>query len=151
MRRQTQKAKKDSKLSLIALPTVVVVMFCMTFSVDAKSKYSKGCNSKSCMTRVCDTRVCKTRVLYKKLAREARYSWAIPAKIVECESHFKNLPPNKAGASGYYQIIPSTWKGYGGLAYAPAAYLAPKWAQDRIAGRILRTAGINQWDCTKLV
>src|SRR5438105_15709029 len=29
--------------------------------------------------------------------------WAIPAAIVMCESGGRNLPPNGAGASGYYQ------------------------------------------------
>src|SRR5581483_6090299 len=31
--------------------------------------------------------------------------WAIPYPIVLCESGGQNLPPNGAGASGYYQII----------------------------------------------
>ena len=48
--------------------------------------------------------------------------WAIPYAIVLCESGGQNLPPNSAGASGYYQIIPSTWKLFGGT--GPAAYLA---------------------------
>ena len=50
--------------------------------------------------------------------------WAIPYAIVLCESGGQNLPPNSAGASGYYQIIPSTWTGFGGT--GPAAYLASK-------------------------
>ncbi len=37
--------------------------------------------------------------------------WAIPWAIVDCESGGQNFPPNSAGASGYYQIIPSTWHG----------------------------------------
>ena len=40
--------------------------------------------------------------------------WAIPWPIVQCESGGQNLPPNSAGASGYYQMLPSTWKGLGG-------------------------------------
>src|SRR5581483_4133232 len=48
--------------------------------------------------------------------------WAIPYAIVLCESGGQNLPPNSAGASGYYQIIPSTWTSFGGS--GPAAYLA---------------------------
>src|SRR6202023_560908 len=61
-------------------------------------------------------------------------NWAIPYAIVLCESGGQNLPPNSAGASGYYQIIPSTWAGYGGT--GPAAYLAPKSEQDAVAARI---------------
>ena len=55
-------------------------------------------------------------------------SFAIPWPIVQCESGGQNLPPNSAGASGYYQIIPSTWRGEGGS--TPAAYQAPKAEQD---------------------
>lgn len=74
--------------------------------------------------------------------------WAIPAYIVECESHFQNMPPNYAGASGYYQIIPSTWIGYGGGQFASQAYLASKSAQDLIASRIWDGgAGASQWTC----
>ena len=50
--------------------------------------------------------------------------WAIPYAIVLCESGGQNLPPNSAGASGYYQIMPATWKLFGGT--GPAAYLAPQ-------------------------
>ena len=57
--------------------------------------------------------------------------WAIPYAIVLCESGGQNLPPNSAGASGYYQIIPSTWRLFGGT--GPAAYLASKAEQDAVA------------------
>ena len=76
--------------------------------------------------------------------------WAIPAAIVMCESGGQNLPPNSAGASGYYQIIPSTWKLYGGN--GPAAYLAPKSEQDAVASRIWNGgAGASAWVCAGLV
>src|SRR5919108_3454505 len=72
--------------------------------------------------------------------------WAIPWAIVQCESGGQNLPPNWAGASGYYQIIPSTWRGFGGS--GPAAYLASKAEQDRVAARIWNGgAGAGNWDC----
>ena len=71
--------------------------------------------------------------------------WAIPAYVVMCESHGQNLPPNSAGASGYYQIIPSTWAAYGGA--GPAAYLASKGEQDQVAARIWREGGPSQWVC----
>lgn len=75
-------------------------------------------------------------------------NWAIPGYIVQCESTFQNLPPNSAGASGYYQIIPSTWAGYGGGAYASQAYEAPKVDQDIVAGRIWDGGnGAGQWVC----
>jgi peptidoglycan hydrolase CwlO-like protein len=76
--------------------------------------------------------------------------WAIPYSIVLCESGGQNLPPNSAGASGYYQIIPSTWRLFGGT--GPAAYLAPKSEQDAVATRIWDGgAGAHNWVCAGIV
>ncbi|HEY8764116.1 MAG TPA: transglycosylase family protein [Solirubrobacteraceae bacterium] len=76
--------------------------------------------------------------------------WAIPYAIVLCESGGQNLPPNSAGASGYYQILPSTWKLYGGS--GPAAYLAGKSEQDAVASRTWNGgAGASQWVCAGIV
>jgi Transglycosylase-like domain/Putative Flp pilus-assembly TadE/G-like len=78
--------------------------------------------------------------------------WVIPTPIVMCESGGRNLPPNSAGASGYYQIIPSTWSLFGGLQFAPQAYLATKAEQDLVAARIWNGgAGWANWDCAKIV
>lgn len=83
-------------------------------------------------------------------ASNAFGEWAIPASIVMCESGGQNLPPNSAGASGYYQIIPSTWTGFGGT--GPAAYLASKQEQDAVAARIWRGgAGAPDWVCAGIV
>ncbi len=76
--------------------------------------------------------------------------WAIPYAIVLCESGGQNLPPNSAGASGYYQIIPSTWKLFGGP--GPAAYLVGKAEQDAVAARIWNGgAGASNWVCAGIV
>ena len=76
--------------------------------------------------------------------------WAIPAPIVMCESGGQNLPPNSAGASGYYQIIPGTWRLYGGS--GPAAYLAPKSEQDAVASRIWDGGrGASAWVCAHIL
>ena len=76
--------------------------------------------------------------------------WAIPYAIVLCESGGQNLPPNSAGASGYYQIIPATWTQYGGT--GPAAYLAPKSEQDAVASRIWDGGlGASNWVCAGIV
>jgi septal ring factor EnvC (AmiA/AmiB activator) len=76
--------------------------------------------------------------------------WAIPYAIVLCESGGQNMPPNSAGASGYYQIIPGTWRAYGGT--GPAAYLAPKSEQDAVAARIWDGGrGASAWVCAGIV
>src|SRR5581483_1156819 len=36
--------------------------------------------------------------------------WRLPYAIVLCDSGGKTLPLSSAGASGYYQVLPSTWK-----------------------------------------
>jgi hypothetical protein len=74
----------------------------------------------------------------------------IPYAIVLCESGGQNLPPNSAGASGYYQIIPGTWSLYGGT--GPAAYLASKAEQDAVASRIWDGGkGASAWVCAGIV
>jgi septal ring factor EnvC (AmiA/AmiB activator) len=76
--------------------------------------------------------------------------WAIPYPIVLCESGGQNLPPNSAGASGYYQIVPGTWRLFGGS--GPAAYLASKSEQDAVASRIWNGgAGASNWVCAGIV
>jgi septal ring factor EnvC (AmiA/AmiB activator) len=76
--------------------------------------------------------------------------WAIPYSIVLCESGGQNLTPNSAGASGYYQIMPATWKLFGGS--GPAAYLASKSEQDSVASRIWNGgAGASNWVCAGIV
>jgi septal ring factor EnvC (AmiA/AmiB activator) len=76
--------------------------------------------------------------------------WAIPWPIVQCESGGQNLPPNYAGASGYYQIMPATWRLFGGA--GPAAWKASKAEQDRVAAKIWNGgAGAHNWVCYALV
>jgi hypothetical protein len=83
-------------------------------------------------------------------AATAYGSWAIPQAIVTCESGGQNLGPNSAGASGYYQFLPSTWLGLGGS--TPAAYLAPKAEQDRLAAKLWDGGrGARNWDCAAIV
>ncbi len=70
----------------------------------------------------------------------------IPEYIVMCESKGQNLAPNSADASGYYQILGSTWTAYGGSPPAEA-YLHSKSEQDAVAARIWREGGPSQWVC----
>jgi peptidoglycan hydrolase CwlO-like protein len=77
-------------------------------------------------------------------------NWAIPWAIVQCESGGQNLPPNWAGASGYYQFLPATWRGLGGS--TPHAYLASKAEQDRLAARLWNGGrGASNWECAAIV
>ena len=98
------------------------------------------------------------RALTRLLAERARAQrqagpggpWAIPWPIVQCESGGQNLPPNSAGASGYYQFLVDTWKGLGGS--TPQAYLASKAEQDRLAAQLWAGgAGAGNWVCAALV
>ena len=75
--------------------------------------------------------------------------FTIPNQIVTCESGGQNLPPNSAGASGYYQIMPGTWRQYGGT--GSAAYRAPKSEQDAVAHRIWQGSGPSAWVCAGVV
>ncbi len=98
------------------------------------------------------------RALTRLLAQRSRAQrqvgpggpWAIPWPIVQCESGGQNLPPNSAGASGYYQFLVETWKGLGGS--TPQAYLASKDEQDRLAAQLWAGgSGARNWVCAALV
>ncbi|MBJ7329014.1 MAG: transglycosylase family protein [Solirubrobacteraceae bacterium] len=99
------------------------------------------------------------KTLKKLLAAQAKAAvdkrgpggpWAIPWSIVQCESGGQNLPPNWAGASGYYQFMPATWAGMGGS--TKHAYQASKGEQDRLAAKLWNNgAGARNWDCAAIV
>lgn len=68
-----------------------------------------------------------------------------------CESKGINEPPNSEGASGYYQIIPSTWAAYGGSPPDNASEHS-KPEQDAVASRIWDGGrGAGQWECARIV
>jgi peptidoglycan hydrolase CwlO-like protein len=71
--------------------------------------------------------------------------FSIPAYIVMCESggNYGALNPS-SGAGGAYQILPSTWKLYGGEGEPQNA---PKAEQDRIAAEIWADSGSSAWVC----
>jgi septal ring factor EnvC (AmiA/AmiB activator) len=98
------------------------------------------------------------RALTRLLAQRARQQtssgpggpWSIPGAIVQCESGGQNLAPNSAGASGYYQFLPDTWRGLGGS--TPQAYLASKAEQDRLAAQLWANgSGARNWVCAGIV
>ena len=77
-------------------------------------------------------------------------SWVIPPSVVQCESGGQNLPPNSAGASGYYQIMPATWKEFGGS--GSSAYGASRAEQNLVASRIWAGgSGASNWVCAGMV
>jgi septal ring factor EnvC (AmiA/AmiB activator) len=77
-------------------------------------------------------------------------SWVIPTSIVQCESGGQNLPPNSAGASGYYQIMPATWREFGGT--GSSAYGATRSEQNQVASRIWAGgSGASNWVCAGMV
>jgi septal ring factor EnvC (AmiA/AmiB activator) len=71
--------------------------------------------------------------------------YAIPTYIVMCESggNYSALNPS-SGAGGAYQILPSTWRAYGGEGLP---HQAPKEEQDRIAAQIWADSGPSAWSC----
>lgn len=71
--------------------------------------------------------------------------WAIPEAIVMCESggNYQALNPS-SGAGGAYQILPSTWRLYGGKGLPNEA---PPAEQDRIAAMIWADSGPSAWEC----
>ena len=72
--------------------------------------------------------------------------YAIPTYIVICESGGNYRALNRSSmAGGAYQIIPSTWRAYGGK--GPYAHQASKAEQDRIAAIIWREDGPGAWSC----
>ncbi|WP_037494142.1 transglycosylase family protein [Solirubrobacter soli] len=111
------------------------------------------------LSRVRSNRRKAERELTSLLAARARAAvsnvgpggpWAIPWAIVQCESGGQNLPPNYAGASGYYQFMVATWRGLGGS--TPQAYQASKAEQDRLAAKLWAGgAGRDNWVCASLV
>jgi peptidoglycan hydrolase CwlO-like protein len=73
--------------------------------------------------------------------------WAIPQAIVMCESggNFGAVNPS-SGAGGAYQILPSTWRMYGGNGSPQSA--SPE-EQSRIASQIWADSGSSAWACAQ--
>jgi septal ring factor EnvC (AmiA/AmiB activator) len=168
-----QRARRDANGAVRRLAAAEQRQQETTDAIAARSKALAGINAALASRRADYTaaRAARTaalhdartdrRALEKRIAkleaRRASYTgassggpWAIPWPIVQCESGGQNTPPNSAGASGYYQIMPATWSMFGGS--GPAAYLAPKAEQDRVAARIWNGGrGASNWVCAALV
>jgi septal ring factor EnvC (AmiA/AmiB activator) len=73
--------------------------------------------------------------------------WAIPSAIVNCESGGNWSAVNSSsGAGGAYQILPSTWRLYGG---AGLPQDASPGEQSRIAAQIWADSGPGAWECAQ--
>jgi hypothetical protein len=71
--------------------------------------------------------------------------YTIPSGIVQCESGGNYSAVNSSsGAGGAYQILPSTWRAYGGQGLPENA---PPAEQDRIASEIYARQGAAAWTC----
>jgi septal ring factor EnvC (AmiA/AmiB activator) len=71
--------------------------------------------------------------------------FAIPLSIVMCESggNYRAVNPH-SGAGGAYQILPSTWRSYGGKGRPQDA---SREEQDRIAREVWARQGSGAWVC----
>ena len=74
-------------------------------------------------------------------------NWAIPQAIVMCESggNFNAVNPS-SGAGGAYQILPSTWRLYGG---SGAPQDGSPSEQSNIAAQIWADSGPSAWVCAQ--
>jgi predicted nucleic acid-binding Zn-ribbon protein len=84
-------------------------------------------------------------------AQQTVSSWvgnfAIPQAIVMCESggNFNAVNPS-SGAGGAYQILPSTWRLYGGSGSPQSA--SPQ-QQSQVAAQIWADSGPSAWECAQ--
>src|SRR4051812_29486753 len=66
-------------------------------------------------------------------------------RIAQCESGGNWSINTGNGFSGGLQFTPSTWRAYGGAAYASSAYKASRSAQIAVAERVLASQGWGAW------
>jgi resuscitation-promoting factor RpfA len=66
-------------------------------------------------------------------------------RLAQCESGGNWSINTGNGFSGGLQFSPSTWRAYGGTAYAPSAYQAGRSAQIAVAQRVLAAQGWGAW------
>ncbi len=71
--------------------------------------------------------------------------YSIPSYVVQCESGGNwGAVNSSSGAGGAYQIMPSTWQGYGGSGLPQDASPAE---QSAIAAKIWAASGPSAWSC----
>lgn len=93
--------------------------------------------------------------LTSPIAEAAPVSSSILETIAKCESGNQNVNHNsarsgiKSTASGYLQILDSTWRAFGGSQFASRAINASREEQFIVGQRILAGQGINAWGPSK--
>ncbi len=71
-------------------------------------------------------------------------------KVAQCESGGRWDINSGNGFNGGLQFTPSTWRAFGGTAYAPAAYQATREQQIAVAEKVLAGQGWGAWPvCSK--
>lgn len=95
--------------------------------------------------RAAEARAASAAAAEEEVGRWLGGPYSIPTYIVMCESggNYSAVNPS-SGAGGAYQILPSTWAGYGGKGLPEDA---PKAEQDRIAAEIWADSGPSAWVC----
>ena len=66
-------------------------------------------------------------------------------RVATCESHNDWTTHTASGFSGGLQFADSTWRSFGGTAYAPKAWQASREAQIAVAERVLASSGWKAW------
>jgi nucleoid-associated protein YgaU len=70
--------------------------------------------------------------------------------LLDCESDWRNKESyNASSASGYFQIIDSTWAELGGTQFAPRAIQASRAEQEVVANRIYDQRGTRPWNASR--
>lgn len=70
--------------------------------------------------------------------------------VLDCESDWRNVESyNASSASGYFQIIDSTWAEFGGLQFAPRAIQASRAEQEVVADRLFERRGLKPWKASE--
>lgn len=89
----------------------------------------------------------RTQTRHSSAATSSSGGWSLPSYIVQCESggNYSAVNPS-TGAGGAYQIMPSTWRAYGG---SGSPQSASKQQQDAIASKIYHSQGSSPWSCAK--
>lgn len=84
-----------------------------------------------------------TRITQTVAPTTPSYSGGMPACTWVPESGGSYTAQNPSGAGGKYQIMPSTWRAYGGVESNAAD--APPAEQEAVARRVLAGQGLGAW------